>query len=153
MKITQILYTNSFSGLSCRGEERFLPYGEAICLAGRAIPTARLWQKVKDNPVVTFPDQTGDMAGQCRLTQESFTPRKAEYTLHRIDNGEAKRIAVITMEQFTRPTAIKGHKVRGRIAVTDTAVPSDTAEVLKLAGGARYGRSNRLGAGTDTTRL
>lgn len=147
MKITQILYTNSFSGLSCRGEERFLPYGEAICLAGRAIPTARLWQKVKDNPVVTFPDQTGDMAGQCRLTQESFTPRKAEYTLHRIDNGEAKRIAVITMEQFTRPTAIKGHKVRGRIAVTDTAVPSDTAEVLKLAGALDTAGQIALGLG------
>jgi hypothetical protein len=36
MKITQIMYTNEAAGLSCRGEERFLPYGEALCLAGRA---------------------------------------------------------------------------------------------------------------------
>ena len=41
MKITQIMYTNEAAGLSCRGEDRFLPYGEALCLAGRAIPTAR----------------------------------------------------------------------------------------------------------------
>ncbi|WP_302485093.1 hypothetical protein [uncultured Megasphaera sp.] len=34
MKITQIMYTNEVAGLSCRGEERFLPYGEALCLAG-----------------------------------------------------------------------------------------------------------------------
>lgn len=134
MKITQILYTNSFSGLSCRGEERFLPYGEGICLAGRPVPTARLWKKLKANPVVTFPDQTGDMTGQCHLTEESFTPRKAEYTLHRTDNIETKKIATVIIEQFSRPTAIKGHKVRGRIAVTDTTAPSDTAEALKLAG-------------------
>ena len=44
MKITQIMYTNEVAGLSCRGEERFLPYGEALCLAGRAVPTARLWK-------------------------------------------------------------------------------------------------------------
>lgn len=134
MKITQILYTYSFSGLSCRGEERFLPYGEGICLAGRPVPTARLWKKLKANPVVTFPDQTGDMTGQCHLTEESFTPRKAEYTLHRTDNIETKKIATVIIEQFSRPTAIKGHKVRGRIAVTDTTAPSDTAEALKLAG-------------------
>lgn len=134
MKITQILYTNSFSGLSCRGEDRFLPYGEGLCLAGRPVPTARLWQKLKDSPIVTFPDQTGLMIGQCQLTEESFTPRKAEYTLKRSDDNGTKVIAAITMEQFSRPTAIKGHKVRGRIAVTDTITPSDTAEALKLAG-------------------
>ena len=30
MKITQIMYTNEVAGLSCRGEERFLPHGEAL---------------------------------------------------------------------------------------------------------------------------
>ena len=47
MKITQIMYTNEAAGLSCRGEERFLPYGEALCLAGRAVPTARLWKRCR----------------------------------------------------------------------------------------------------------
>ena len=41
MKITQLMYINEITGLSCRGNECFLPYGEMLCLAGRPVPTAR----------------------------------------------------------------------------------------------------------------
>ena len=47
MKITQLMYINEITGLSCRGNECFLPYGEMLCLAGRPVPTARLWDKLQ----------------------------------------------------------------------------------------------------------
>lgn len=106
MKITQIMYTNEAAGLSCRGEERFLPYGEALCLAGRAVPTARLWKKMQDDGAAEFPDQTGHMDGTCQLMQQSFTPRKAVYELYRTEAAQQRHIATITLEQFPRPTAI-----------------------------------------------
>lgn len=134
MKITQIMYTNEAAGLSCRGEERFLPYGEALCLAGRAIPTARLWKKMQDDGAAEFPDQTGRMDGTCQLMQQSFTPRKAVYELYRTEAAQQRHIATIALEQFPRPTAIGGHKVRGHIAVSHPLTPSSTAEALSLAG-------------------
>ena len=134
MKITQIMYTNEVAGLSCRGEERFLPYGEALCLAGRAVPTARLWKKMQDDGAAEFPDQTGHMDGTCQLMQQSFTPRKAVYELYRTEAAQQRHIATITLEQFPRPTAIGGHKVRGHIAVSHPLTPSSTAEALSLAG-------------------
>lgn len=134
MKITQIMYTNEAAGLSCRGEERFLPYGEALCLAGRAVPTARLWKKMQDDGAAEFPDQTGHMDGTCQLMQQSFTPRKAVYELYRTEATQQRHIATITLEQFPRPTAIGGHKVRGHIAVSHPLTPLNTAEALSLAG-------------------
>ena len=97
MKITQIMYTNEVAGLSCRGEERFLPYGEALCLAGRAVPTARLWKKMQDDGAAEFPDQTGHMDGTCQLMQQSFTPRKAVYELYRTEAAQQLHIATITL--------------------------------------------------------
>ncbi|WP_296913515.1 C-Myc-binding protein, partial [uncultured Megasphaera sp.] len=146
MKITQIMYTNEAAGLSCRGEERFLPYGEALCLTGRAVPTARLWNKMQDDGTAEFPDQTGRMNGTCQLIQQSFTPRKAVYQLYRTDTVQ-QHIATITLEQFPRPTAIGGHKVRGHIAVTQPIQPSSIAETLSLAGALDTAGQIALGLG------
>ena len=134
MKITQLMYINEITGLSCRGNECFLPYGEMLCLAGRPVPTARLWDKLQKDGYIEFPDKTGCMDGTCRLTQQSFTPRKAVYDLSRTDSAGMVKAATITVEQFPRPTAIEGHKVRGLMAVTQPRMPSNTAEALTLAG-------------------
>ena len=134
MKITQLMYINEITGLSCRGNECFLPYGEMLCLAGRPVPTARLWDKLQKDGYIEFPDKTGCMDGTCRLTQQSFTPRKSVYDLSRTDSSGTVKAATITVEQFPRPTAIEGHKVRGLMAVTQPRMPSNTAEALTLAG-------------------
>lgn len=65
MKITQLMYINEITGLSCRGNEFFLPYGEMLCLAGRPVPTARLWDKLQKDGYIEFPDKTGCMDGTC----------------------------------------------------------------------------------------
>ena len=134
MKITQLMYINEITELSCRGNECFLPYGKMLCLAGRPVPTARLWDKLQKDGYIEFPDKTGCMDGTCRLTQQAFTPRKSVYDLSRTDSSGTVKAATITVEQFPRPTAIEGHKVRGLMAVTQPRMPSNTAEALTLAG-------------------
>ena len=89
---------------------------------------------MQDDGAAEFPDQTGHMDGTCQLMQQSFTPRKAVYELYRTEAAQQRHIATITLEQFPRPTAIGGHKVRGHIAVTPSLTPSSTAEALSLAG-------------------
>ena len=97
MKITQLMYINEITGLSCRGNECFLPYGEMLCLAGRPVPAARLWDKLQKDGYIEFPDKTGCMDGTCRLTQQSFTPRKAVYDLSRTDSAGMVKAATITV--------------------------------------------------------
>ena len=89
---------------------------------------------MQDDGAAEFPDQTGHMDGTCQLMQQSFTPRKAVYELYRTEAAQQRHIATITLEQFPRPTAIGGHKVRGHIAVSHPLTPSSTAEALSLAG-------------------
>lgn len=134
MKINQLIYINSAFRLSCRGDESLLSYGDELCLAGRPVPAAQFWQKMVSDGEIEFPDCTGRRDGFCKLTQRSFTNRKAVYELQRRDGSSTEKIAVITIEQYPRPTSIGNHKVRGRIEVSDTIALKDADAALRLAG-------------------
>lgn len=133
MKINQLLYTNQARHLSLRGEEKYLPLARTVCLGGQAITAAAVQQALEEDGRFEFMDYTGTHDTPCFVREDEKNGQQASYSLYRGETGRDIKIAAFTISQYPRPRTVRGHKVRGLIAVTEEFVPQSAGEALDYA--------------------
>lgn len=134
MKINQLLYTHSGRNLSLRGDEKYLPLAKTVCLGGRAAAAAVVHQTLKETGQLEFTDYTGSEEARCQLLESEKNGQHAAYQLSRISQSQEIPLASFAISQYPRPRTVRGHKVRGLIAVTQLFTPQTVAEALEFAG-------------------